>query len=152
LIYVRTDWADFTPQVRQFSVAATQSQVAVYTVDESAQGAGADLAGQSRAALETFAALTGGRWYPSGNAEQALEGAMVDSRGVYRIAYYSPWREKDNKEHKIRLDAARRGMRLLTREGWFGNSIDPDASDLEQAVIRPHARSPGIGHDFREID
>jgi hypothetical protein len=40
------------------------------------------------------------------------------------------------------LDAARKGMRLLTREGWFGNSIDPDAIDLEQAVFSSERRSP----------
>jgi VWFA-related protein len=138
----RPEWVDFTPQVRQFSVAAAQSQIAIYTVDESAQGAGADVAGQSRAALEMFAALTGGRWYASGNADEALSGAMTDARGSYRIAYYSPFRDKDNKEHKIRLDAAPKGVRLLSREGYFGNIPEPDPDELEQGVFRSLRRSP----------
>ena len=136
------DWADFTPQIRGFSTDAAASQIAFYAVDESAQGAGADPSGLSRQTLQMFASQTGGRWYGSGNAQEALNGAMVDSRGSYRVAYYSPLREMDKKEHKIRLEPAQKGVRLLTREGYFGDTIEPDPNKLEQVAFSNERRSP----------
>jgi len=136
------DWLDFTPQVRQLSTAAAQSHIAIYTVDESANGAGADLAGLSRQTLQMVSALTGGRWYPSDNAEPAFAGALSDGQASYRLAYYAPIREKDRKEHKIRVESSQRGVHLLTREGYFGDAVEPDPEELEQAVFSSERRSP----------
>jgi VWFA-related protein len=136
------DWTDFTPQIRDLSVAAAQLQIVFYAVDESARGAGADVGGLSRRTLQMFASLTGGRWYASGNADEALNGAMADSRGSYRVAYYSPFREMDKKEHKIRLEAVPKGVRLLTREGFFGAEMEPDPNQMEQLAFNHERRSP----------
>lgn len=136
------DWLNITPQVRTLSAAAAQSQIAIYTVDESEAGAGADLTGESRFTLQMFSGLTGGRWYPSDSAEAALNDSIADSHGEYRIAYYSPIRQKDTKEHKIRVDSARKGLRILARQGYFGPASTPDPDAMEDAVFNAERRSP----------
>lgn len=135
-------WADFTPQVRRLSAAAVQSGIAIYAVDQSSQGAGADPNGVARETLQMFASLTGGRLFPSDNAAAALAEATADDRGSYRLAYYSPIREKDKKEHKIRLDSLRKGVRLLTREGYFGDAAEPDPDAEEKALFTTECGSP----------
>lgn len=136
------DWIDFTPQVRSLSAGAALAEIAIYPVDQSSQGAGAQMGTLAQQTLQLFASLTGGRWYPSNNTSDAIAGAMADSRGDYRIAYYSPIREKDKKEHKIRLESTHKGVRLLTREGYFGDFHDPDPDMLERAILSNESHSP----------
>ncbi|HLJ51035.1 MAG TPA: VWA domain-containing protein [Bryobacteraceae bacterium] len=136
------DWVDFTPQIWNFSAAADRSQIAVYTVDQSAQGAGADPNGAARPTLELFASLTGGRWYGSGNTERALGEAISDARGSYRLAYNAPIQAKDRKEHKIHLESDRKGLHLLTREGYFGNEIEPDPGEMQDDALKNARRCP----------
>jgi VWFA-related protein len=136
------DVLDFTPQVRKLSEAAEFSQIAIYTVDESARGVGADPIGLSLQTLQMFSKLTGGRWYSSDDTAGALTGALADGQGNYRIAYYSPIRAKDRKEHKIRLLCSRKSVHLLTREGYYGDTIDPNPDELEQALFASERRSP----------
>ncbi len=137
-----SDWIEFTPQVRTLSEAATQSQIAIYPVQESSTGAGADLSSLARQTLEMFASLTGGRFYPSDNTGTALTDALADGRGSYRLAYYSPIREKDKKEHKIRLQTARKGVRLLARDGYFGDAAEPDPDRMEKTLFTTECNSP----------
>jgi VWFA-related protein len=141
-VFFEGDSIDFTSGVRKLSVAATQSNLQIYTVDQSAQGAGADPLGQSRATLQMFAGLTGGRWYPSGNTERGLAEALADGRGAYRLAYYSPYRENDHKEHKIRLGSSRKATRLQTREGYFGDTPEPPPAEIDEALLNAASHSP----------
>jgi len=136
------DFLDFTPEVRTFSAAAAQSQIALYTVEESGQGAGADPGSLSRETLQMFSSLTGGRWYSSDNAAPALAGASADARGSYRLAYYAPVRQNDKKEHKIRLQSACKDVRLLTDEGYFGEPAQADPDGVERALFSNECHSP----------
>jgi VWFA-related protein len=136
------DMLDFTPQVRNLSTLANQSEIAVYTVDESQRGAGADPTGESRQTLQTLSSLTGGRWYPSGEIEDALNGVSADARATYRVSFYSEVKPKDKKEHKLRLESDRKGIRLLTEEGFFGDAPEPPAADIERTLINAAGRSP----------
>ena len=135
---------DLTPQVRSLSDSAAQYQIAIYTVDQSAEGSGADLVGQSRATLKMISALTGGRWFGSDDIDAALTGTLQDARGIYAVAYYSAVREKDasDKEHKIRVESKRKDVRFLTREGYFGQITEPDPAKMEDAVFSGQIRSP----------
>jgi len=132
---------DFAPQIRQFSAAATASQIAIYTVDESTQGA-ADMGSVFRQTLDMFSSLTGGRLYPTDNTPEALSAAITDGRGNYRLAYYSPTHPKDRKEHRIRLESSRKGVRLLTSEGFFGDVAEPDPAALEHSLFSSVPHSP----------
>jgi VWFA-related protein len=129
---------DLTPQVRSLSEMAARAQIAIYTVDQSS-GSGASLSNEVLA-LRMFSALTGGRWYPSDNAERSIADARTDARGSYRIAYYSTVAEKDNKEHKIRVDATRKGIHLLTRDQFVSEVAESDADQLEAEFGSGRAR------------
>ncbi len=135
---------DLTPQVRSLSDSAAQYQIAIYTVDQSAEGAGADLVGQSRATLKMISALTGGRWFASDDIDAALTGSLKDARGIHVAAYYSAVRDKDgsaDKEHRIRIDSKRKDIRFLTREGYFGQIAEPDPGRVEDALFSGQCRS-----------
>jgi hypothetical protein len=134
-------WADFTTPVQTLSRTAARSQIAIYTVAESAEGPGADPTDSSRQTLQMFSALTGGRSYGSGKFGSALADALADSRGSYRLAYYSPVPENDQKEHKIRIESVRKGVRLLTREGYFGSDVEP-RSGQEEAAFSDESHCP----------
>ncbi|MGD0868031.1 MAG: VWA domain-containing protein [Bryobacteraceae bacterium] len=117
---------DFSVPIRDLSNTAAQSQVVIYTVQQSVEGAADDPINEGRQTLQRFSSLTGGRLTASGTSEAAVASAVADARGSYRLAYYSPLRESGGKEHKIRLDSVRKGVRLLTRECHFGAEPDPD--------------------------
>lgn len=107
---------DLTAQLHSFGASVGQSQVAIYAVDESIAGAAADPNGQSRATLQMVATITGGRWFQSSAFPQALAACLSDERNNYSVAYYSPL--EDRKYHRIHLESTRKGVHLLTREGY----------------------------------
>jgi VWFA-related protein len=141
-IQMEGQWLNFVDNVRKVSVASSQANIAIYAVDESAQGAGADPIGESRATLQMFTGLTGGRWYETGDTDSALAGSLADGRGLYRVAYFSAYRNNDHKEHKIKLDSSRKGVRLQTREGYFGDTPEPVPEPLAEAMLGIAAHSP----------
>jgi hypothetical protein len=124
---------DFTPTIRGMAQASAHARIAFYTVDQSGQGAGADVGGLARQTLEIFASQTGGRWYSSGRTDVAIAGAIADARGTYRLAYAASPGD-DRKPPKLRIDAVRKGVRLLIRENYFGQR--------EDEVFRNQSRSP----------
>jgi len=129
---------DLTPQVRELSLAAAQSGIAIYTVDEPPDMA-TDLGSSYRDTLEMFSSLTGGRFYSSDEIPGALADALADGRGSYRLAYYSVARSNDRKEHKIRLESPRKGVHLLAREGYFGAGPNPDEVENSLFTSVPHS-------------
>jgi VWFA-related protein len=134
----RIGTVDFTPQVRSLSELAAQSQIAMYTVDQT-NGTGASELSRT---LQMFSALTGGRWYARDDAAGALAEAMTDARGSYRLAYYSAVPEKDGKEYKIRLDTPRKGIHLLTREGFTAGTPRPGPDQIETTAFNSQIDSP----------
>jgi VWFA-related protein len=128
---------DLTPDVRKMSELMAQSQIAIYTVDQT-NGVGSEL---SRT-LQLFSALTGGRWSSRDNPALALSDALTDARGSYRIAYYSTAAEKEGKEIRIHVDTARKGVHLLTREGFTVEGPGPSPEQQEAARFDNQIRSP----------
>jgi VWFA-related protein len=133
-----TGRVDFTPQVRSLSELSAQSQIAMYTVDQT-NGVGASELSQT---LEMFSVLTGGRWYARDDAAHALADALIDGRGTYRLAYYSAAPEKDGKEYKIHLDTPRKGVHLLIREGFTIGAAAPAPEQVETAHFNNQIDSP----------
>jgi VWFA-related protein len=134
----RIGTVDYTPQVRSLSELAAQSQIAMYTVDQT-NGTGASELSRT---LQMFSALTGGRWYARDDAAGALADALNDARGSYRLAYYSAAPEKDGKEYKIHLDTTRKGVHLLTREGFTAGGAGPGPDQIETAAFNNQIASP----------
>lgn len=133
-------WADYTSALLGLSQAAARAQIAIYTVDQSAQGAGADVAGLSRQTLELVSAQTGGRWYSSGRANDAIGGVATDARAGYQLAYYAP--ASGPKLHKIRVESARKGIHLLTRAGYIGGEATPAPDEIEDEAFTNESHSP----------
>jgi VWFA-related protein len=134
----RIGTVDFTPQVRSLSELAAQSQIALYTVDQT-NGVGASELSRT---LQMFSALTGGRWYSRDDAAHALADTLTDGRGTYRLAYYSAAPEKDGKEYKIRLDTPRKGIHLLAREGFTAGVAGPGPDQIETATFNNQIDAP----------
>ena len=135
-------WVDFTSPLMDLAQTAMRAQVAIYTVDQSAQGAGADVAGLSRQTLELVSAQTGGRWYSSGRAAEALAGVAKDSRGSYQLAYFSPVDAKAPKQHKLRVESTRKGVHLLTRAGFIGDEATTNPDEIADDVFARQSHSP----------
>ena len=132
---------DLTPKLRELSETFVQSGVAVYTVAQSASGAGANM-GYSWETLQLVSGLTGGRTYSSDNAEHAIAEAMADARGSYVLEYY-PRREKDDsKYHKLRVTCSRKGVRLETKEGYWAFPAQSSPAGTEKSAIDTAAVSP----------
>lgn len=135
---------DLTPEVRKLSELVAQSQIAIYTVDQT-NGVGSEL---SRT-LQLFSALTGGRWSSHDNPALALSDALTDARGSYHIAYYSSAAEKEDKETKIRVDTTRKGVHLLTRDGFTAEPAGPSPEQQEAALFENQIRSPLEASEIR---
>lgn len=139
---LQQQWVDYTGPLMGLAQLAVRSQVAIYTVDQSAEGAGADPAGLSRQTLELVAAQTGGRWFSSGRAADALSAAARDARGSYQLAYLAPMKAKGPKEQKLRVESARKGVHLLTRAGFTGDEATADPDEIADDVFARQIHSP----------
>ena len=139
---------DLGPELRNLGESFAQSGIALYTVAQSANGAGQSM-GDSWDTLQLLSQLTGGRSYASDRVENAIAAAMADARASYLAGYY-PTREKDDgKYHKLRMTCARTGVRLQTRQGYRALAVQPGPAAREQAALQAAAGSrfdnPGIG-------
>jgi len=109
---------DLTNPIRWFCEELTQSQIVVYTVEQSMKGTAVGT--PSAETLEEFTGITGGREYSSNRAGNAIQQAITDSRSNYEIAYYSTSLNPDGKHHKIRVICGRKEVRLQTEHGFYG--------------------------------
>ena len=132
---------DIPSEVRGWSAAAFDSEIAVFTVDQSAS-AGAFLSDPNFVILRSLSAATGGVWYPANEVEPAFADAIADARSSYTVAYYSSTPE-NGKEPKIRIDSARKGIRvrLLSRAGDAAQAGQLDADVLENTAFDDQLRS-----------
>jgi VWFA-related protein len=143
VLSITGQWVDYTGPVMDVARLAVRAQVAIYTVDQSAAGAGADPAGMSRQTLELVSAQTGGRWFASGRTADALTAVGNDARGTYRLAYVSPAMEaKKSKDHKLRVESARKGVRLLARASFTGAGANPDPDEMLDDIFTRQSHSP----------
>ena len=134
-------WADLTPLVDSLSTGAARSGTAIYTVAQSSEGTGANLASTTLETLQRFAVLTGGRSYSSGSTGIAINEAIADARASYRLAYYPAMHEKDRKEHKIRVETVRKGVHLLTEDRYFAGAVQPNPDEVEESLLSGACRS-----------
>jgi VWFA-related protein len=142
--------------LRSIVEVANRASVVVYTLDPSgllAEGPGADIASmpsdaaRSSAALARFSAQgtlreladgTGGlSVYNRNDLKGGLTDVVADQRAYYLIGFEPPAEAFDRKKskaqfHKIRLKVERPGLRVRTREGFYGVT---DQELLERAPL-----------------
>jgi hypothetical protein len=126
---------DYSGAMLEVSEIVGRAHIAIYTVQHSGGGANA------QNAAWRLSGLTGGRWYGNDSVDRAIADAATDGEATYRIAYYSAVRESDQKEHQIRLEAKRKGVRLLTREG-FSLFSEHTSDEAEDEAFRGGRRNP----------
>jgi VWFA-related protein len=145
-VMINGELVDFSPQLQKLGEAFAHTGTAVYTVAQSASGAGAAL-GYSWDTLQLLSGLTGGRAYSSDSAGVAIQEALADARGSYMVGYY-PHREQ-GKYHKIRITCARKGVRLQTKQGYWDFRVGSRPAERESVIFENAAVSPfddsGIG-------
>jgi VWFA-related protein len=131
------DFVDFTPLLRQMSEALDRSGVAIYPVrqvmlgsPDNVNGAGSGIG--NVATLNAFAELTGGRPDAGKDIGTALRQAVNDTRTSYRIGYYLPAKNWDNKFHKLRVTCTRKGVHIQSKTGYYAWRQAPGAKS-EQA-------------------
>jgi VWFA-related protein len=133
---------DYTQPLLGAAAAAVQSQVSIYTVDQSDEGAGADPAGLARQTLELISEQTGGRWFTSGRTADALAAVSNDTRGMYQLAYLPQATAKKSKDHKLRVESLRKGVRLLARAGFTGDEPTANPDEIMEDVLTRQSHSP----------
>jgi VWFA-related protein len=125
---------DLMPLVRLLGEAFVQSNTAVYTVAQSAAGAGGPI-GYSLETLQTISGLTGGRAYSSDAIENAITDATTDVHASYVVGYYPKRQQRDGKFHKLRVACARKGVRPLTKQGYWAFHVQATPDQREQEAI-----------------
>jgi len=133
---------DFTNPVRRLGENFEQEQIAVYTVQQSAHGAGEDLVTEGGQTLDLFASLAGGRMYRTDDASAAIKDARTDSKGNYRIGYETEALNGNGKHHKIKVICTRKGVRLQTETEFYALGTPASADDFERAILETAAASP----------
>ena len=142
LLNLTQQWVDYSGPLLGVAQLAVKSQVAIYTVDQSAEGAGADPAGLSRQTLELLSAQTGGRWFASGRTSDALTAIANDAHGTYRLAFFPPPENRKSKDQKLHIDSPRKGVRFLARVGFSGDEASPDDDEIVSDIFRRQSHSP----------
>ena len=132
---------DLSPQVHRFGTALDRAHIAVYAVDQSTKGAGANMASLSTQTLDDVSQLTGGRNYVSDSVEVAINEARRDSRAFYTAGYFAPPEQGNGKFHKIRVSSGRRGLHLNAERGYYAYA-DAGSGEQEQATLAAAAESP----------
>jgi Ca-activated chloride channel family protein len=78
-------------------------------------------------ALETMASGTGGRTFSAtlgAELDAAFTGILHDLRTQYLIGYYPRNLPPDTPRfHTVRVDPARKELRAVTRNGYYGDSV-----------------------------
>ena len=126
---------DVTPGVQKTAESAARSRIAIYAVYQSSEGAAGDNMDLIRLTLEDFADFTGGRWYTSDRVGAAIDGALADARGLYRLAYTPV---SGGVPSTLRVDAVRKGVKLLVRP----NPADADTAQTAEDAFNAEAHSP----------
>lgn len=131
---------DMAAPVRRLSEALERAHVSVYAVQQSEQGAGADLATLTARTLQAMSSLTGGRYYPSDNIDPAIRQAIAEGRAQYTVAY-APDQKWNGKFHKIRIAGDRPGAHFNTKQGYDALA-EPTPEEQEKAVVASADASP----------
>lgn len=143
-----------------------RSGIAIYAVEQ-AQRSTSGLA--SRDTLQQLVGLTGGKWFPDGAAEEAIQQAMGEGQAMYQVGYRPPAARWDNKFHALSIAEGKGGVRLRVRaiKGYYGDKreADPqqryalaaagqvDASEIGiRATVAPSEKVKGWVHLQARVD
>lgn len=88
-------------------------------------------------ALDSLAALTGGRNFEEEAVGPAIADTQTDARATYQAGYYWNDKDADNKFHELRVSTNRKGARILAPDGYMAEPVENiAASALQLAQTR----------------
>jgi hypothetical protein len=125
----------FQPLLQQTGAAFQRLGIPIYTVHQKEiHTANVDTA----IALDSLAALTGGRNFENEAVGPAIADAQTDARATYQAGYYWNDKDADGKFHELRVSTTRKGTKILAPEGYTADPVENiEASALELVQARP---------------
>lgn len=103
--------------------------------DGSPQVGGLNLREQEiHSTLDYVAKETGGRALINGGRSVALETAESDTRSYYWLGF-TPQRERNDKRHDIRVEVARQGLSVRSRDSYFDLSRKTEVSMIVESAL-----------------
>jgi VWFA-related protein len=91
----------------------------------------------AHATMNTLAERTGGKaFYNNNDLDKAVLAGMDDGATYYTLGYYPTSRQWDGRFRKIQIKAARAGVKLRYRIGYF--AIDPAGYPQKDPKLRAH--------------
>lgn len=118
---------DCLPFIRQTSAHFVAANVGLNPISKIPAGAGLE----SKATIEEFANLTGGKLYGGGNIEQAIPEVIAASRFTYRAQFTPGAKNWDGKFHKVQTTTTRKGVSVAAEQGY---TADKEAKSQDRGV------------------
>ena len=131
---------DMSPQVTELASVLARAHVAVYTVDQSSQGAGGGF-DISADLLRMLARLAGGRAFGSDYVARAINQARTDARISYTIAYDRPVRSTSRKYHRLHVTCLRPGVSVFAPQGYYDDFVTPANNERMMVTMGSAARA-----------
>jgi VWFA-related protein len=82
-------------------------------------------------ALDSLAALTGGRDFDNEAAGRAIADAQTDTLATYVAGYYPARNDADGSFHELRVSTTRKGVRILAPTGYIAEPL----KEIEQSAL-----------------
>lgn len=103
--------------------------------DEGPLGGGLNIREQEvHSTLDFVAKETGGKALLNGKRGEALETAESDTRSYYWLGF-TPQRERNDKRHDIRVELARPGLEVRSRDNYFDLSRKTEVSMVVESAL-----------------
>jgi VWFA-related protein len=154
-------------QVRQVSRRLAQQDIVLYIVDAHYLEAPSDTRAQSRqpvpppgrgnpfelsmdmaatsrdtrSAMQTMAAITGGRYFYPNDVTSGVDNVVADLQGSYTLGFYLP-EKPDNRWHKLTVQVKRPGLSVRYREGYLADSHIAQPTTWTDATWRSAFSNP----------
>jgi VWFA-related protein len=146
----RAQWRTFGAEMTRTMAALNDANVSVYPIDARGLSKSAPAPGDSRkdpntniSTMRSIAGDTGGVAYVNrSDLARGVRMALDDSREVYVMTYYPKDIVENGAYHQIRVQAARPGVQLRFRRGYYATAREEDSSAgavdrLARAVSSP---------------
>jgi VWFA-related protein len=122
---------DFATEIARLADALMDAHIALYPIDAGGMGSANRIAAQSN--MRDMADHTGGvAFYNRNDVEAGVAKGISDGSTYYALSYYPDNRTWDGRFRKIEVKAARAGVNLHYRTGYY--ALDPAAAARREAA------------------
>jgi VWFA-related protein len=128
-IQCKADWWDCALYVPHLSVTLGSLGVSVdpYTY--------VSLGVDASRTMEEMAGLNGGHAYLNQDLSDVVKGFATQAPGTYSIAYVPPADNWDNKFHRLRISAEKKGLKLQARQHYYAVADQRPPAQRQQVLM-----------------